>query len=114
MVHGTFATNFVRENYRNMCHLWRLDGTRTWIYGLMFVPRCVFGLCVVGFIRVCPACLRRGAFVVMRVASSTGPSENRESLVRNLVCFCVGLHQFPLFPRRIPHCFQQTLPFEHV
>jgi hypothetical protein len=35
MVHGTFATNFVRENYRNMCHLWRLDGTRTWIYGLM-------------------------------------------------------------------------------
>ena len=48
MVHGTFATNFIRENYRNMCHLWRLDGTRTWIFGLMCVWR-PFG------IAVCPA-----------------------------------------------------------
>lgn len=34
MVHGTFATVFVRENFRNFTHLWQYDGTRTWMYGL--------------------------------------------------------------------------------
>ena len=38
MVHGTFATNFIRENFRNMCHLWQRDGTRTWFIGLTYVP----------------------------------------------------------------------------
>jgi hypothetical protein len=41
MVHGTFATNFIRENFRNMCHLWQRDGTRTWFIGLTCVWSCV-------------------------------------------------------------------------
>ena len=40
MVHGTFATIYIRDNYRNLCHLLVYDGRRTWMYGVWWVELC--------------------------------------------------------------------------